>query len=187
MSDSSSGITTIVVEQKGSDAKECIQRINAGRKLLRFFLKKKQPIKLLVVGGANKGLKASEIKKLFTKDEIKFLLINRKASNTREKSESVAKHISDNNTFHLILVSSSYHLLRAYLTLVKTFNDYGLHYVKISIFSSDFNLEGLKRIFMYGVSELVRLPKYAKKGHLTIQLRYFYSFFRHLRFSPLKL
>jgi hypothetical protein len=158
----------IVVEQKGSDKIECLERIFFGYALFLKFRKSNFASRLLIVGGANKGLSEKEIISNL-RYERKGIIIDRTAKNTKEKSDRIVHHLNMNTDTEIFLVTSLYHQLRAYLTLTKTLKNKGIiKKLKIINCPCDIHSKGIIKVFKHCIEELNRCIKYGSKGDLSL-------------------
>jgi len=158
----------VIVEQKGSDKIECLERIFFGYALFLKFRKLNFASRLLIVGGANKGLSEKEIISNL-RYERKGIIIDRTAGNTKEKSDRIVQYLNMNANTEIFLVTSLYHQLRAYLTLTKALKDKGImKKLHIINYPCDTNRKGIIKVLKYCMKELKKIITYNSKGDLSL-------------------
>lgn len=116
----------IVAQQKGKNWEECKNRVDKAIDLVDK-LKNKNNVFLMVVGGANNGVPREVIKSWIPEIEgLNQIIIDNIAGNTKEKGNSIANFVKDNEISIVYQCTSLYHSLRAYLTLMHSLKSLNL-------------------------------------------------------------
>lgn len=162
---------------KKSDAIILLEGDGLNRYLEAVRLYKEKYSKLIVFSGGAIDYQYgsypfADIKPLLLKEGVteEDILYEKDSMQTKQQSEEVAKLCIQKRLNSLILVASSYHQYRAYLTFLKTFSDMGLN---IPIYNSperrlkwfSDNAWGCRIECL--IEEFEKIEKYQEKGDLS--------------------
>lgn len=135
--------------------------------------------RFLIIAGHNHNEKTTKILTLdvlekppFNLKRLNGVIIEDGVSNTKKQAEQVLKRVKQYNLESLALFASPFHLIRAYLTLLKTLLKAGLEKVAIipgQVFKSphsmipEFNTTAWEAV----AGEVARIKKYQAKGDVA--------------------